>query len=359
MTRMLRLVIVLLVMSHSAFVWADTIVVVAGPGSPSDAALPAEQKLKSPFGLGVTPAGTIVVVEMTGHRVREIDDMGGVRTIAGTGVEGFAGDGSLARVARFNGMHALAINASGDLLIADTWNQRVRRIDADTREIVTIAGTGEKGFSGDGGLAKDAKFGGIYSIALTADGTKMYLADLDNRRIRAVDFTTGEVRTVAGNGEKGVPKDGALAIDSPLVDPRAVAVDVQGNLYILERNGNALRMVSPDGKIRTVAGTGKAGLSGDGGPAIEATLNGPKDLAIDRDGGVLIADTENHCIRKYVPAEGKIFRVAGTGKKGTAGIGGSPVEAELAQPHGVAIDRKGSILISDSSNNRIVKIHRP
>src|SRR5205807_945639 len=142
---------------------------------------------------------------------------------------------------------------------------------------------------------------------------------------------------VAGNGHKGVPEDGAEAVNSPLVDPRAVAVDAKGNVYVLERSGHALRRVDPQGRIRTIVGTGKAGASGDDGNALKATLNGPKHLCIDSDGNIIIADTENHLIRKVLLAEGKIVRVAGTGQKGAAGIGGPPLEAQLNQPHGVYI----------------------
>ncbi len=336
---------------------ADTIHLLAGTGTKGDG-LATEAALKSPFGLVETPSGNVVFVEMTGHRVRSIDSKGNLTTIAGTGKEGFSGDGGPATKAEFNGMHALAVAPNGDLFIADTWNNRVRKLDAKTGRIETIAGTGEKGFSGDGGLARSAKFGGIYSLALTPDGSTMYLADLDNRRVRAINLKTGIVTTVAGDGHKGVPKDGATATSSSLVDPRAVAVDGSGNVYILERGGHALRLVDRSGKIRTVVGTGQAGASGDGGSAKLATLNGPKDLTIDRDGSVLIADTENHLIRQYRPSDGTIVRVAGTGKKGTRGLGGAPRAAELNQPHGVTVDRQGSILVSDSSNHRIVKIQR-
>ena len=171
-----------------------------------------------------------------------------------------------------------------------------------------------------------------------------------------VDLKSGSVSTVAGNGQKGVPKDGAEAIAAPLVDPRAVTVDRKGNVYVLERSGNALRVVDAQGKIRTVVGTGQKGASGDGGPALDATMNGPKHLCVDLQDNVIIADTENHMIRKYSPSTGKIVRVAGSGKKGTGGIGGPPEEAELNQPHGVTVDRHGVLFISDSSNNRVLKI---
>ena len=171
-----------------------------------------------------------------------------------------------------------------------------------------------------------------------------------------MDVATGVVSTVAGNGEKGVPKDGADARESPMIDPRAVATDGKGNVYILDRGGNALRVVDRAGKIRTLAGTGEKGSSGDGGPARLAKLNGPKHLCVAPNGDVIIADTENHLIRLYRPSDGTIQRVAGTGKKGAAGIGKSPAEAEFDQPHGVTLAPDGTLYISDSSNHRILKL---
>jgi DNA-binding beta-propeller fold protein YncE len=251
---------------------------------------------------------------------------------------------------------------SQDLLIADTLNNRVRRVDARTGVISTLAGTGEKAFSGDGGPAVRAAFGGIYCLAFSHDGQRMYLADLDNRRIRVVDLGTQVVETVAGNGERGVPGDGAIAREAPLVDPRAVAVDRQGNVYILERNGHALRMVDPAGKIRTVAGTGQQGAGGDGGDALAATFNGPKHLTVDENDDVLIADTENHVIRKYLPKERRVVRVVGTGRKGNAGVGGSPLAVELNRPHGVfveGVEHEFWLLVTDSDNNRILSVRWP
>jgi DNA-binding beta-propeller fold protein YncE len=277
-------------------------------------------------------------------------------TIAGTGQKGSGGDDGLARDAQFNSMHSLAVTPGGDLYIADTWNNRVRKIDARTGRITTIAGTGEKGYSGDGGPAAKARFGGVYCLALDAGGQHLYIADLDNRRIRMVDLATKIVTTVAGNGRRGVPLDGAPAVLAPLLDPRAVAVDTHGNIYILERSGNALRVVDSQGKIRTVVGTGKAGATGDGADARQATLNGPKHLCIDRNGDVIIADTANHLIRRYIPATGKIVRVAGTGKKGRGAPGALPEQIDLDEPHGVAIDSSGVLYIADSNNHRILKL---
>jgi sugar lactone lactonase YvrE len=242
--------------------------------------------------------------------------------------------------------------------VADTWNHRIRRFEPGTAEIHAFAGTGEKGFGGDGGPASTAMFGDVYCIDFDEGSRHLLIADLDNRRIRSIDMQSGIVTTVVGNGQKGVPEDGAVATRAPLVDPRAVAIDKAGNIYILERGGHALRVVDVQGKIRTVAGTGKPGLEGDGGEAAAAKLNGPKHLCIDRDSSVLIADSENHVVRRYQPETGKITRVAGTGKKGSGGLNGPPLEVELDRPHGVYVAADGTLFISDSGNGRVLKLER-
>ena len=338
---------------------ADKIVLFAGGSAAEDGSKATEAKLSAPFGVASDGAGNLYVVEFNGHRVRRIDGKGFITTIGGTGRKGSGGVGGPANKADFDSPHSLAVTPKGDVFVADTMNNRVSKIDARTGMLTVIAGTGEKGFSGDGGPAVKARFGNIYCASLDPGYERLYLADLDNRRIRVVDLGTGIVTTVAGNGKKGVPEDGAEAVNAPLVDPRAVAVDAKGNIYILERSGHALRLVDPQGKVRTIAGTGKAGAAGDGGDARMATLNGPKHLCIDADGNVIIADTENHLIRKVILAEGKIVRVAGTGKKGSTSVGGSPLVAELNQPHGVYVHpTTGELYISDSSNNRVLKIER-
>ena len=329
---------------------------VAGGGTGGDGAVAKEAKLVAPFGVGFLGDGTLFFVEMTGHRLRKIGRDGLVTTIAGSGHEGRGGDEGPASNAELNGPHSLAVAGSGEIYVADTWNNRVRKIDPLTGVITTIAGTGRKGFSGDGGPATKADFGGIYSLALDESNQTMCLADLDNRRVRQIDLKTGIIMTIAGNGKKGVPVDGDEAIKSPLVDPRAVALDGRGNVYVLERSGHALRVVDRSGKIRTLAGTGRAGDSGDGGDARHARLNGPKHLCVSSAGDVLIADTENHRVRVVRSATGIIENVAGTGRKGTAGLNDAATDAELAQPHGVTIGPDGFLYIADSSNDRIVKI---
>ncbi len=339
-----------------ASVRAEKLVLVAGGGSEPDKVTATKAKIQAPFAVDFDQAGNLYFVEMTGHRVGRVDKDGQLTIIAGTGRMGSTGDGGPATKAAFNGMHHLAVGPNDDLYIADTFNNRVRKIDSKTGMISAFAGTGDKGFSGDGGPASKARFGAIYCLAFDGKGEHLYLADLDNRRIRVIDMKTGFVTTAVGNGKRGVPDDGAKALLAPLLDPRAVAVDKKGNIYILERSGNVLRVVDTKGTIRTVVGTGKAGATGDGGDARMATMNGPKHLCIDLQGNVLIADTENHTIRKYIPSQGKIVRVAGTGKKGTTGLDGPPEKAELNQPHGVFVTENGEIYIADSSNNRILKI---
>jgi sugar lactone lactonase YvrE len=329
---------------------------VAGGGTGIDGAAANQARLTSPFGVGFDSGGTLFFVEMLGHRLRRIGPDGRITTLAGSGREGSGGDDGPASEAELNGPHSLAVTRSGDVFVADTWNNRIRKLDAKSGRITNFAGTGRKGFSGDGGPANQAEFGGVYCLALDETRQALILADLDNRRVRRVDLKTGIVSTVAGNGKKGVPVDGDDARSAPLVDPRAVALDRIGNLFILERGGHALRVVDRAGKIQTVAGTGMPGGSGDGGPARHATLSGPKHLCVDPRGNVLIADTENHRIRMYRGGDGTVQAVAGTGRKGAKGLGGPPEAAELDQPHGVTIGPGGILYIADSSNNRILRI---
>lgn len=334
----------------------ESIVVVAGTPSPGVA--PVGGLLKMPFGIDADRAGNVWIAELNGQRIHKLDASGRLSTIAGTGDKGFAGDGGPATGAQFNGMHNLARTPNGDLYIADTWNSRVRKIDAKTAIITTTVGTGVRGFSGDGGPADQAQCGNIYCVTFDAPRARLLLADLDNRRIRVVTLRDGRIDTLAGNGLRGVPADGSLAKQSPLVDPRAVAGDAAGNVYILERSGHALRVVDPQGRIRTVVGTGRKGPGADDVPALQAALNGPKHLCVDAQGDVLIADTENHMIRKLLVKEQRVIRVAGTGTRGTAGVGGPPREVQLNQPHGVFVDAQATIYIVDSGNDRILKLQR-
>jgi sugar lactone lactonase YvrE len=309
--------------------------------------------LQTPFGMDFLD-DHLVLTEFGGHRIVSLDKDGKATVLAGSGKKGFA-DG-VGGKAEFNAPHNLAVAPDGTIYVADTLNHRVRKLDPKTGAVTTIAG-GEKGYAGDGGPAKDARFNEAYHVALGAEGKNLFVCDLGNRRIRKIDLNAGTIDTVAGNGNKGIPADGARATDAPLIDPRAVAVDNAGRLWILERSGNALRVVE-DTKIRTVAGTGEKGFAGDGGRAAGAKLDGPKSLWIDPVGDVLIADTNNHCIRKYGATDGTMTRVAGTGKKGAGEPGGSATDVALTEPHGVAIGRDGVMYVADSLNGRVLKTEK-
>lgn len=335
-------------------VGAATLSIFAGGGTKASG--PANEcRLADPFAVGFDARGNTFVCEMTNHRLLKIDAGGALATIGGGPGKGDAGDGGPISKAQFNAPHNLAVNMNGDIYVADTWNWKIRRVDGKTGNITTFAGTGTRGYSGDGGPADKAEFSGIYSIAFDAAHENLYLVDLENRRVRAIDLKAKRVRLIAGNGQKGVPADGSEALTSPLFDPRAVAVAKGGEIYILERSGNALRAIDTKGKIRTVVGTGKpGGVTATTNP-LEATLKGPKHLCVDNEDNVLIADSDNHVIRKYLPRENKLVLVAGAGKAGKA-LTTDPLTTELNQPHGVSVDAKGRIYICDSMNGRVLRI---
>jgi DNA-binding beta-propeller fold protein YncE len=355
----LRLAGLLALISAAPALGAEKVFNVAGGGTGPDGSPATQAKVVQPFAVEFVPStGAMVFVEMVGgERLRMVDAAGVITTLAGTGKKGDAGDGGPADKAEFNGMHNLLVAPDETVYLADTFNNRIRKYDPKTKTVSAFAGTGKKAFGGDGGPADKADFNQVICIAFGPGAKTMYVADIGNSRVRAIDMATGTVTTFAGNGQKGEPKDGAPATEQPLQDPRAVAADDKGNVYVLERSGHRLRVVGKDGRIRTVAGTGKPGKGGDGGPALSAPMNGPKFLAIDRDGSVLIADTENHQIRRYVPGKELMELVAGTGKAGKGGIGEVPAKLEMARPHGVTVHPKsGELYIADSDNGRVLRI---
>ncbi len=311
------------------------------------------------FGVGFDGTGTLYGVEFEeGNRLFRLGKgetkqtfIGGsyLKSNRGSGKSG--GDGGNVGEALFSGMHDLAVLRNGDLLLAETWSQRVRRVDGQTAMVSTLAGTGQRGYSGDGGPAADANNSGIYSCYLTSDESQLYLADLENARVRRVDLKTGRIQLVAGNGKKGPLIQGALATETPVPSPRAVTVAPDGTVYIVSREGNALFKIERSQKITTVVNvTGTKGTGGDGGDALQAQMNGPKNACTDSQGNVYIADAENHTIRKYDPLTGKIWLLAGTPGKNGTGVG------ELNRPHGVCVGPDHWLYIADSYNHRVVKV---
>lgn len=351
----LPLLILLSLLTLPALARAQSVQVIAGGGAGGEGVMATQAKLIQPFATGLDSAGNLYIAEMEGgERVLKVDKRGRITRVAGTGIKGFSGDGGLATQAQINGSHHLLVLPNSDLLLADTFNHRIRKIDAKTRRITTLAGTGEAGFSGDGGLATAARFGGIYCLALDTKANRLYACDLDNHRIRAIDMKTGIVTTVAGNGRSDVPQDESPALESPLVDPRAIALDSKGNLYILERGGDALRVVRRDGKIRTVIGNPLPIDSRVG------SLNGPKHLSVDRQDNVLIADTENNRILKYFPQTGMVTHIIGsnspTAPLASKGKDLSPLEIRLERPHGVYAHKDGRIYLADSEHGLVLLI---
>jgi DNA-binding beta-propeller fold protein YncE len=328
---------------------ADKIVLFAGGGGASLPAPAREAALREPFGTGFDQKGNAWIVEMvSGNRLLKLSSDGILKHVAGRTEAGFSGDDGPGLEAQFNGPHNLAVLSSGRILVGDTWNGRVREVDEAGGRVRSLPGF-------EVPVAR-AKAAGPYCITADEAGAKLYIADLT--QVWELELQSGVLRRIAGNGKKGVPQDGSVAVEAPLADPRAVAPDRLGNVYILERGGNALRVVGKDGRIRTVVNaSGKVGNHGDGGPAVDAALNGPKHLCVDRDNTVLIADAENNLVRRYLPETGRLERVAGTGKKGAAGVGGPPEACELARPHGVTVHPvTGELYITDSYNNRVLRI---
>ncbi|MEU6475374.1 SMP-30/gluconolactonase/LRE family protein [Streptomyces sp. NPDC047017] len=247
-----------------------------------------------------------------------------IRTIAGTGVGGFEGDEGPAVSARLNYPYGIAVDGTGTLYFSDHGNHRIRKITAEGT-ITTIAGTGTAGYKGDNVPATSTQLNWPRGVAVDGAGT-VYIADSSNHRVRKV-AADGTISTVAGTGRAGFGGDGGLAASAQLNNPFGLAVDGAGVLYVAEYNGHRIRRITADGKITTVAGTGVAGTKGDGGLATSAQLNRPQALAVDGTGGLYIADSDNHRVRK-VAADGTISTVAGTG---TAGFGGDDEQAASAR----------------------------
>jgi sugar lactone lactonase YvrE len=329
---------------------------VAGCGAGSPAGSAQGARLIEPFGVAFDKQRNWYICEYKGQRITKVDTKGIITIFAGTENNSLHVEGEVASQLKLRDPHGLVISKDQQMYIADTLNHRVIRIDLKTGRAATIAGTGQPGYSGDKGPAIKATFNGLYAVEVNQAGDKLYLTDLRNQRIRLLDLKSGIVTTIAGNGQKGIPADGSVAINSPLLDPRATTVDSKGKVYILERNGNALRLVDTQGKIRTLIGPGierPLPLS-----ASERTpnLKGPKHLCVDRHDNVIIADTENHVILRYHPKDATTVVIAGTGEKGDRLVSSDPLRTQLNRPHGVLLHPSGALYISDSDNHRVLKL---
>jgi sugar lactone lactonase YvrE len=344
-------------MSPATGLEADTATVtIAGTGIAGfsgDGGPGTQAEINNPYGLVTGPDGALYFCEVGNHRVRRLDlKTNRITTVAGCGRKGYSGDGGPALEAELNEPYEVRFDRSGNLFFAEMQNHVVRRVDAKTQIVTTVAGTGEPGFAGDGGPAAKARLRQPHSIAFDEEG-RLLICDIGNQRIRRVDLRTGIIETWAGTGERKPTPDDAPINGTPLNGPRAITAGMDGNLYLVLREGNAVyRMDTRAGRIYHIAGTGEAGHSGDGGPAKEARLSGPKGVAWAPDNSLYLADTESHTIRRIDLKSGRIATVVGTGNRGD-GPDGDARQCQLSRPHGVFVTKEGVVYISDSESHRI------
>lgn len=319
----------------------------SGDGGPATSA-----RLNAPYGVAVDGAGNLYIGEENNHRVRRVDALGIITTLAGNGIRGFGGDGGPATSANLDSPRTVAADAAGNVFIADTMNHRIRWVDLDG-VIRTVAGNGSDVFSGDGGPATSASIGDPFGVAVDAAGT-LFIADTDNNRVRMVD-AAGTITTAAGNGMAFFSGDDGPATNASLYYPQGLAVDLAGNLVIADTSNHRIRRMDAAGSITTIAGDGTPDFSGDGGPAISASLSSPSGMAIDGGGNLIIADSGNHRIRR-VDAAGSIATIAGDGTRGFSGDGGPATGASLNSARAIALDAQNNIFIADSNNYRIRRV---
>jgi sugar lactone lactonase YvrE len=316
----------------------------SGDGGPATSAM-----LAAPEGVAEDTAGNLFIADSWNSNVRKVTPGGVISTVAGNGNPGYSGDGGPAASAMLNYPTGVAVDAAGNLFIADYGNDRIRMV-TPSGIISTVAGNGTAGFSGDGVPANSAQLNGPTGVAVDAAGN-LFIADEHNNRVREVN-PGGVISTVAGNGTGGYSGDGGPATSAELYYPAGVAVDTAGNLFIADEINDRIRMVTPGGVISTVAGNGIFGFSGDGGPATSAELYYPAGVAVDTAGNLFIADTWSNSVRKVTPG-GVISTVAGNGTGGYSGDGGPATSAELYYPSGVAVDAAGNLFIADFNNQRV------
>lgn len=332
---------------------------VAGTGVPGYESegrqgLPATQTpVNNPYGVVVGPDDALYFCEVDTGRTRRLDlETGRLTTIAGNGEKAYAGDGGPALEASFSAPHEIRFDARGHLFIVERDSHTVRRVDAGTNVVSTVAGTGEAGFSGDGGPAVAAQLRQPHSIAFDADGN-LLICDIGNGRVRIIDMPTGIISTLSGTGEREPTPDAGPLTGTPLRGPRSLGTDPRGSAYLVLREGNAVyRLDLSEERLQRIAGTGERGYTGDGGPALGATFNGPKGIAYsEADDSLYIVDTENHVIRRMSLADGRVDTVLGSGERGD-GPDGDPLQCKLDRPHGVCV-HQGVVYVTDSESHRV------
>jgi sugar lactone lactonase YvrE len=322
-------------------------------GPIADGGLAVDSAIQYPFDLVEDADGSLYVLEH--GRIRRVDTSGRITTVAGGQQVPSATELTEARRLDFRGANALAIDRAGNLYVGGGEGKHfmVNRI-SPAGEVTRIAGTGRQGFAGDGGPAVEAELGWIYDLDVDAFGN-VYLADYDNHRIRMVD-TAGIITTIAGTGVPGVTGDGGPATEARLEAPTGIFVDALGNVYFTQSRNDVIRRIDPNGVITTIAGNGQRGYRGDGGPATEARFSAPEHVAVDGEGVVYVEDTGNHVIRR-IDVNGIVTTIVGMpGGSGFEGDGGPATEARLYDPSGMLLTPAGVLYIADSGNNRIRRV---
>jgi sugar lactone lactonase YvrE len=323
--------------------------------SPSSA-IPSIEFL-SPDALAVESDGSLVVTDCDDHRIYRVGPAGSVAAygVGSGGIDnGFAGDGGPARNARFSCPLGVALDGHGNIYVSDHGNNRIRMIDR-SGIVTTVAGSGPAGvngggYAGDGGPAIHAQLSEPVGVALGGNGS-LYIADRDNAVVRRV-APNGIIATVAGTGVSGYSGDGGPAVRAKLSDPENIVVGPRGRVFFTDQINERVRMIDVDGTITTIAGTGDAGETGDGGPATDATLNSPYGLAIDAAGNLYVADSKGARVREIAP-DGTITTVAGTGVPGYSGDGGPATQAQISRPSSLAVDAQGDVYIGDAGNSDV------
>lgn len=328
----------------------------AGTGEPSKRSVPypnaqphgepTQIDLGNPFGIEIQ-GEQIWITSVDDHCIYHGSIDGDELTrVAGSGVIGYSGDDGLALNATFNWPHEVRADPDGNLFVADTRNHVIRKIDARTRLVTTIAGDGTEGFAGDGSTGSEVSFRQPHSVVLDGAGG-LLVADTANHRLRRIDLETGIVATISGTGERRLPTDGADAASSPLFGPRSLAVDAS-SIWIALREGNSIwRIDRGANTIHHVAGSGVKGYEGDGGAPLNATSNGPKGLVLDGQGRILVVDTENHAVRRIDLSARSVETVMGE----SSAI--HPIK--LKRPHGIAFSERHGFFVADSENHRVLR----